>query len=115
MLKKALKLPVTINLGTGKESARNVALGYVGWSDQTTKYLVSITKSISDIDMDKIIMEAKEFSWASTRELAQSGARDSIDVDDECANIAKGSRTSDEESDEDDSVGYGMGCSKNSA
>ena len=65
MIKKSLKLPVTLDISTGKESTRYVAFSYVGWGDQTAKYLISINKSLNNIDMDHLLSEAKEYSWAS--------------------------------------------------
>ena len=107
-MKKALKLPTTINIGTGKESTRNAAFGYVGWGESTSKYLLSVTKSVKDADMEKIMTEAKEFSRASAHDLDESMAGGSIDVDDERANIAEGSATSDD-SDEDGIMHYHPG------
>ena len=98
--KKAIKLPVTINLGTGKESARHIAFSQLGWNEPTTNYLVSINKVISKTDMDEIIAQTKEFHNMTT-EPEDVGC--SIDVDDERCNIVEGSGSSESgDSDQDD-------------
>jgi hypothetical protein len=98
--KKAIKLPVTINLGTGKESARHVAFSYTGWNNQTTKYLKSI-KKINKPKMDEIMALAKEFTVANTPDGDDDGGSDN-ECDDDRANIADGSGSSSEEDDDSD-------------
>ncbi|KAI0245668.1 hypothetical protein BJV78DRAFT_1287355 [Lactifluus subvellereus] len=99
--KKALKLPATIHLNGSRDSTRNVAFGYVGWGDQTAKYLFSINNSVSDADMEDIMAEAKELSKAGICDVDQSAAEGVIDLDDDRANIGEGSGTSEDESGED--------------
>lgn len=100
--KKALKLPVLINLGTGKESACHVAFSHVGWNEHTGKYLKSIN-SIDKPTMDGIVVLAKQAlakqANLTTPDCDGNNVGGSLDDNDKRANIAEGSGSSGDEDD----------------
>jgi hypothetical protein len=85
--KKAIKLPTTIKVVTGtstarKEVSRQTAFCEVGWGALTRSYMRSLQK-LTDIELGKIMDEAKTFSKASRRE----EVADEADLDDERADL----------------------------
>ena len=82
-MKKFIKLPVTVNPDTGKQSAWHMAFSEVSWGKLTRSYLKSISSRVHDEAMEAIMSEAKAFAKASCERDMQDG----INPDDDQANL----------------------------
>ena len=90
LMKKFIKLPVTVNPDTGKQSARHMAFSEVSWGKLTRSYLKSISSRVDDEAMEAIMSEAKAFAKASCERDMHSCERDmqdGINPDDDQANL----------------------------
>lgn len=98
--KTAIKLPAIVNPITGTESARASVFGSVGWRKPTTSFYKLCNRKVNDADMEDIINKAKALSRASrrnAREAVDNSDGESIDPDDEIANLGDGSEASSDE------------------
>jgi hypothetical protein len=84
--KKAIKLPVTINPVTGKQSARYTAFSIVSWGKPTQGFITSANRR--DDDAMEVIMDAAKKARISHN---KDEGDDDVDPDDERANLVDGS------------------------
>jgi uncharacterized cupredoxin-like copper-binding protein len=99
---KAVSLPRTLNLSTGKESTRQTGFSDASWGKATRGYATSIS-SLSKVKFEAIVKEAQVFAKPTRAHNRNSDPTDviDVDVDDERACLVD---NSDSESDSDCNV-----------
>ena len=76
---KAVTLPRTLNLSTGKESMRQTGFSDAAWGKTTRDYATSV-RSLTNVKYDAIVAAAKPFT-KPTRAHNRTSASEVIDVD----------------------------------
>ena len=84
--KKAIKLPVTINPVTGKQSAQYTAFSIVSWGKPTQGFITSANRHDDDV-MEVIMDVAKKARISHNKDEGD----DDVDPDDERTNLVDGS------------------------
>lgn len=77
---KAVTLPRTLNLSTGKDSMRNTGFSDAAWGKATREYSTSI-RSLTCIKFDAIVTAAKVFTKRTRAQNRTTDPTDVIDVD----------------------------------
>lgn len=92
--KSAIKLEPMVNPETGKSSSRHTAFSEVGWGHTTLAYYNSI-KGLDSDTMKTIMDEAMQYAKAAERDEDAASVPETIDLDDERANLVEGMDPSD--------------------
>ena len=79
---KAIPLPHTMNLSTGKESMRQTGFSDISWGKVTRSY-ASSAKSLADRKFDAIIQDAKDFLKPIRSRNKTTNGMDIINIDDD--------------------------------
>ena len=77
---KAVTLPRTLNLSTGKESMRQTGFSDVAWGKTTREYATSI-RSLTNAKFDAIVKAARLFAKPTRAHNRSNDAAEVIDVD----------------------------------
>jgi hypothetical protein len=77
---KAVSLPWTLNLSTGKESTRQTGFSDASWGKATCGYATSIC-SLTNVKFDAIVTAAQEFAKPARAHNRNSDLTEVIDVD----------------------------------
>ena len=77
---KAVTLPRTLNLSTGKESMRQTGFSDIAWGKATRGYATSI-RSLTNIKFDAIVTAAQVFTKLTRAHNKTSDPTEVIDVD----------------------------------